>query len=263
MESPQNLLEMALARAAAEPATRPEFYRLLLESEVYVIGHTDVPGDGRTTIPSGAKLSIVNWEKKDGKPFIPFFSSLESLQRVLKAEARFVAMPARNFFEITRGATLILNPALSHGKEFFPSEIDALLATGVNHVATERVVKKATKVLLGQPANYPSEMVFSLTSLLAKHPNVKAAYLCLMHDAESTSAPVLVVGFDGGSDIKAAMREAGAVAADTAPRGQPVDFVEIKHGEAGVSDYLVKSVKPFYERSWGAKLRSMFPPSRA
>jgi len=263
MKGAQNSLEMALARAAAEPATRPAFYRLLLESEVYVIGHTDVPGDGNTTIPAGANLSIVNWEKKDGKPFIPFFSSLEALQRVLKAEARFVAMPARNLFETTRGATLILNPALSHGKEFFPAEIDALLTTCVNHVATERVVQKATQVLLGQPANYPSEMVASLTSLLAKHPSIKAAYLCLMHDAESSSAPVLVVGFDGDGDMKAAMREAGAVAADTAPQGQPVDFVEIKHGDSGVSEYLLGSVKPFYERSWGAKIRAMFPPGRA
>ena len=263
MEGAKNALEIALARAAVEPATRPEFYRLLLESEVYVIGQTDVPGDGKTTIPAGAKLSVVNWEKKDGKPFIPFFSSFEALQSVLKAEAKFVAMPARNFFEITRGATLILNPALSHGKEFFPTEIDALLATGVNHVATEHVVKKATKVLLGQPANYPSEMVSALTSLLSKHPNVKAAYLCLMHDADSSSAPALVVGFDGDGDLKAAMREAGSVAADTAPRGQLVDFVEIKRGESGVSKYFLSSVRPFYERSWGARLRSMFPPTRA
>jgi len=263
MEGAQNSLEMALARAAAEPASRPAFYRLLLESEVYVIGHTDAPGVGNTAIPAGAKLSIVNWEKKDGKPFIPFFSSLEALQRVLKAEARFVAMPARNFFEITLGATLILNPSLSYGKEFFPAEIEALLTTGVNHVAKERVVQKATKVLLGQPANYPSEMMASLTSLLARHPSVKAAYMCLMHDAESSSAPVLVVGFDGDGDMKTAMREAGAVAADTAPQGQLVDLVEIKHGDSGVSEYLLGSVKPFYLRSWGAKLYATITPGRA
>jgi len=262
MEGAKNALEIALARAAVEPATRPEFYRLLLESEVYVIGNTDVPGDGKTTIPAGAKLSVVNWEKKDGKSFIPFFSSIEALQSVLKTEARFVAMPARNFFEITRGATLILNPALSHGKEFFPTEIDAILATGVNHVATEHVIQKATKVLLGQPANYPSEMVSSLATLLAKHPSIKAAYLCLMHDPASMSAPALVVGFDGDGDIKTAMRDAGSVAADTAPKGQPVDFVKISRGEAGISDYLIKSVKPFYERTWGTKIRSMLSPRK-
>ena len=263
MEGLQNALEIALARAATEPATRPEFYRLLLASDIFVIGHADVPGDGMATIPAGAKLSVVNWEKKDGTRFIPFFSSLEALQLALSEEARFVAMPARNFFEITRGATLVLNPASGHGKEFFPNEIEALLATGVNHVATERVVEKATTVLLGQPASYPAEMVSSLTALLARHSNIKAAYLCLMHDPQSTPGPALVVGFEGDGDIKTAMREAGAVAADTAPRGTPVDFVEIKRGEAGMGDYFFKSGKPFYERSWGATLRSLFSPAGA
>ena len=34
-----NGLELALAKAATEPAHRPEFYRLLLESQVLVLGH--------------------------------------------------------------------------------------------------------------------------------------------------------------------------------------------------------------------------------
>src|SRR5437879_2012036 len=136
MQNSQNPLEIALARAANEPASRPEFYKILLESEIYVLGHTEVPGDGRRAIPAGTKLSIVDWKKTDGTPVTPFFTSIEALQRGLKEEARFVAMPARSFFEITRGATLVLDPASSHGKEFFPSEIDALLATGVNHIAT-------------------------------------------------------------------------------------------------------------------------------
>jgi len=263
MHDSQNSLEVALARAADEPASRPEFYKILLDSEIYVIGHTDAPGDGRSTLPAGAKLSIVSWENKDGIPITPFFTSLEALQRSLQEETRFVSMPARSFFEITRGATLVLNPASSYGKEFLPNEIEALLATGVNHVATERVVETATQVLLGQPAEYPSEMVSSLAALLARHPNITAAYLCLMHDPGSMPSPALVVGFEGNGDVKAVIREAGSVAADTAPRGEPVDFVEIKRGAGGISDYFVTSVQPFYERAWGAKLRSMFSPAKA
>jgi type III secretion system (T3SS) SseB-like protein len=250
MKDSQNPLEIALAHAANEPASRPEFYRLLLESEIYVIGYTDLPGQGQRTLPVGARLSITHWEKRDGTSFIPFFTSIEALRRALKEEARFVAMPARNFFEITRGATLVLNLASSHYKEFFPNEIDALLATGVNHVAATRVVEKPTRVLLGQPAKYPSEMVLSLAALMAKHPNVKAAYLCLMHDQESVAGavPTLVVGIEGEGDIKIAMREAGSVAADTVPPGEAVDLFEVRREEAGISAYFVETVKPFYER---------------
>ncbi|MGC3962353.1 MAG: enhanced serine sensitivity protein SseB C-terminal domain-containing protein [Rhodocyclaceae bacterium] len=258
MSEPTNDLERKLMLAADDPASRPEFYEALLGAEVFVIGFTDTEGEGVATIPAGAKVSIVNWEKNDGTPIVPFFTSLETLQKALKEEARYLALPARSFFEITLGSFLVLNPASPYGKEFFPNEVKALLDTGMNHAPQTRVVQKETKVLLGQPANYPSEMVSALTALLAKHPEVKAAYLCLMHDASTGEKPALVVGFEGEGDLGKAMQAAGSVAADTAPKGELVDFTVLKRGEAGLSDYMFKSVKPFYERSWGAKLRSIF-----
>lgn len=258
MSDPSNDLERKLMLAADDPASRPEFYEALMGSDVFVIGHADSEGEGVSIIPAGAKLSIVNWEKNDGTPVIPFFTSLETLQRALTEEARYVALPARSLFEVTLGSFLVLNPASPYGKEFFPNEIKALLDTGMNHVPQSRVVQRETNVLLGQPANYPSEMVSSLTALLAKHSVVKAAYLCLMHDSSASEKPTLVVGFEGEGDLSKAMQAAGSVAADTAPKGEAVDFTVLKRGEAGLSDYMFKSVKPFYERTWGAKLRSIF-----
>ena len=258
VSDPTNDLEQRLKLATDDPASRPEFYEALMGSEVFVIGQTDSGGEGATTIPAGAKLSIVNWEKNDGSPIIPFFTSLEALQRALKEEARYVALPARSLFELTLGSFLVLNPSSPYGKEFFPNEIQALLDTGMNHVPQTRVFQKETKVLLGQPANYPSEMVSALSSLLAKHSAVKAAYLCLMHDSSTSEKPTLVVGFEGEGDISKAMQAAGSVAVDTAPKGELVDFTLLRRGEAGLSDYMFKSVKPFYERSWGTKLRSIF-----
>lgn len=249
MTFPNNPLETALSLAATEPAARPGFYRVLMESDLFVIGRTDNPGEGSKTLPPGSTLAIASMQDQEGKPFIPFFSSLEALGLVLNDEAGFVSMPARDLFEMTRGATLILNPGLDFGKEFFPNEIEALLATGLNHTTTERVVQQATNVMLGQPANYPAGMVASLSRLLVQHPCIAAAYLCLMQDADSDTPPVLVVGIEGDGDIAAAMREAGAVAADTAPRGEPVDFVVIERGTGGIGDYFVTSVEPFYQRA--------------
>lgn len=263
MNVPQNPLEEALVRAADEPASRPDFYRILLSSDVFLIGHVDTPGDGQGTIPAGAKLSVVNFEKPDGTPFIPFFTSLEALQRVLREEARFVAMPSRAFFEMTRGAVLFLNPGASYGKEFLPNEIEALLTAGVNHIADRRVVKKETKVILGQPSRYPAEMVRSLSKLFEKHPRVRAAYLCLMHDPSTSAEPVLLVGIEGDGDLEAAIREAGAVAADTAPNGEMVDLTQVRPGEAGLSSYFIESVEPFYERTWFAGVRSRVFPGDA
>lgn len=38
MQTEENALEKALRKAADEPADRPEFYRILLESKILVIG---------------------------------------------------------------------------------------------------------------------------------------------------------------------------------------------------------------------------------
>lgn len=253
-------LEQALERAAGEPAARPEFYRQLLDAQVIVIGHSDPPAAGTAMLEAGARVSIFNWQTKDGLPFIPFFSSLAALQRVLDEEAGYLALPVRTLFEMTRGATLVLNPGSDHGKEFFPAEVEALLTSGVNHVGTQRVVQEATEVLLGQPANRPEAMVSALAALFAKHAGVRAAYLCLMHDPAASPAPVLMIGVEGvdEADLDPVIREAGAVAADTAPAGEPVDFVQVRRGDGGISDYFAGSVPPFYKRGLGSKLRSLF-----
>ena len=263
MHDPSNDLERKLMLAAGNPASRPDFYKALMASEVLVIGFTDSEGKGPITVPAGSKLSIMNWKKNDGTPIIPFFTSLEALQRSLKEESKILALPARNFFELTLGSFLILNPASPYGKEFFPNEIQALLETGMNNAPQTRVVQKETKVLLGQPANYPTEMVSALSALLAKRPAVKAAYLCIMHDPSSAEKPSLVVGFEGETGLAEAMKEAGTVAADTAPKGEFVDFTVLKRGEQGISNYMFNSVIPFYERTWSTKLRSLFGPATA
>jgi hypothetical protein len=83
-ENSHNALEHALEQAAKEPANRPAFYRLLLESEVFVLGSTEGDGEGRRTLAAGEKISIVNWQKNDGAPVIPFFSSLGVLRSAIK-----------------------------------------------------------------------------------------------------------------------------------------------------------------------------------
>lgn len=237
-----NTLHAALIDAAHEAAKRPAFYKALMNADVFVIGHTDQPGeqDGHHILPQGAGVSLVNWEKADGTPVIPFFTHLEALQRAIDSETTYLALPARSLFEMTLGATLFLNPKSDYGKEFVPHEIEALLQTGMNQQAQTRVVEKETQVLLGQPSQYPQAMVNALNQLLPSHPSVRAAYLCLMHNPAEDEKPTLLVGFEG-ERLEQAMREAGSVVADTAPEGQPVDFVVVDESGSGLGGYMKES----------------------
>ncbi|USR62230.1 SseB family protein [Lelliottia amnigena] len=60
-------LETALQRAADHPAERPEFYRTLMASSLYVLGTSGGEAvDDHVDLKAGDHISIHHWEKPDG-----------------------------------------------------------------------------------------------------------------------------------------------------------------------------------------------------
>lgn len=256
-------LEELLRAAASDPSARPDFYRALLDATVFVIGSTGDPALGRRTLLTDEKAQLLNWTRGDGFHVIPFFTSMESLQRAISEQVSYIGLPARTLFEMTKGATLVINGRLEHGKEFFPQEIEALLAGGMNREPEQRIMQRETKVLLGQPANFPAQMVDALTAVFSKRNQVKAAYVLLMHDTSRDAKPHLVVGVQADGVVEDLFREVGVVAGDSAPKGEPVDLYRVDPNDKGLSQHFLSKVKPFYERSWGTRLRGMLQPGRA
>ena len=256
MSAAENSLEKALRLAATDPASRPDFYSLLLQSTVFVFGSSGRGVEGPQTIAAGQDIEIANWTMDDGRPVIPFFTSLPALQRALTNEGNYLSLPARDFFEITKGATLFLNPTLDHGKEFLPEEIASLLTDGVNRPPLQRVIQQETTVMLGQPKVLPEELIASLQKLFATRAQVSAAYLCLMHDPSHDEKPHHLLGILADSDYERIVREAGVVVNDTAL--EPCDIMQSVPGSSGPSSFFLKDCKPFYQRGLGTKLRSLF-----
>src|SRR5262245_59759236 len=95
MTTEETALEAALRLAASDPAARPDFYRLLLESEVFVIGATAHKKEGARTLDAGEKIGIQNWTRKDGSSVVPFFTSLDALQRAISEPADYLKLDAR------------------------------------------------------------------------------------------------------------------------------------------------------------------------
>lgn len=243
-----NQLERLLRKAANNPSYRPDFYKLLLESNIFIVGQSDSAAKGKRLAKIGEKASILNWKREDGSPLIPFFCSLNALNKAFPKGANYISLPARAFFEMTKGANLILNPKSDNGKEFFPDEIEALLKSGVNKLPERRITQKRTEVILGQPANYPTDMANSLKTLFGKRENVKAVYLALMHDPTLDEKPHLIIGIDADGDVEQIIKEAGIIASDLSPEGEPVDLTPIKDVGSGINQYFINEVKPFYKR---------------
>ena len=258
-DSQEIKLETALRRAADHPAQRPEFYKMLLESSLYILGTSDTEAaNGMTNLKAGEHISIRKWEKPDGTAVIPVFSSLAALQKAIKHESEYMKFPARDLFEMTRGDGVVLNPESAYGKEFFPEEIEMLLTGGSTRLPETRVLKQETRVYIGEPAVVPERMIAELSAWFSKCPDVSRAFLVLMHDQSIDEKPHYLVALDMAGNIEEVMRGAGVVAGDSSPEGEPVDLICLGQNNDGLEGHITGTFKPFYVRSWKQKLLTMF-----
>jgi hypothetical protein len=125
---PENPLEEALMRANRNPMSRREFHRLLIESDLIVIGRIEGREDSPAPTPlmPGEKLQVASFQE-NGRRYVPVFTSMTRLQAYLEKTAGYVTLNGRTLLEATRGATLLVNLRAEFGRELTPEEIDALL----------------------------------------------------------------------------------------------------------------------------------------
>lgn len=242
-----NRLERLLKDAFGDPGHRPEFYRLLLESDLFVIGKTSRGEAGEYVAgPGGENVSIAGWQK-DGKTLIPVFTSLERLNESVTQPTTYVQLNGRALLEILdRGATVLLNPGCSVGKELVPDEIRALLDGTLFDLPKTLPLKAGTRFALTRPAKEPEALLDALRTLLAKHEAIQAAFAAEVTLSESADPPHLLIGLLGDGDVHGAIAEANLVAKNLLKPGEPVDFLDIGADEASL--HLVNETKPFYVR---------------
>jgi hypothetical protein len=244
---PENSLERSLMRAAEDPAHRPQFYRNLAESNLFIIQHGPPPDRcGTTVLKEGYQLKIQHIDH-NGKPYIPVFSSLIRLQQVLQEEAGYVALNALEFMKITQGAEMLLNPGSDFGKEFTREEIQSIVDGSIWKPSESYLVEKETQVMVGQPANYPRELADTLGRLFRRVKEVKRAYLAHFFNPEQDEKPHTLIGIEVSGNWDHVVSQAGLVARDVQIPDPPVDFIQIT-GKGGVEDYFLNECEPFYKR---------------
>lgn len=238
---PANLLELALKNAAENPAATGTFYRELLESKVVIIPAGEKPNiiDGK--VPAGASISLAS-VVIEGTPHVPFFSSPARLP----TGAEYLLLDAKALFEITRGARLVLNPGAAYGKQFLPEEIARLLSGAIFQPQENHVVKKDTRVLIGQPSDHPTELVHALAQLYATLPAVKRAWVAFYHNPERDAEGGLLIAIDAEpAEMTRISSESGVVIERVPKKQKYVDLV--RYDGTGVSGYF-STQKPFYQK---------------
>lgn len=239
-------LETLVQKAATEPAFRAEFYKRLLSDELVVITEKSGLPEGNHTLEHDTKVNIVSFA--DGK--IPVFTSTERIfdKGVVKEQVEFMQMKGENLFRLAKGATFLLNPYSDYGKELLSDEVEKMLSGNILNVNAKTItIQKETKVQIGQPTKYPTDIINSLKVLFADKPNIKAAYLGWIYNPDSGEPPHYIFGLDADGDIQSVTQEAGFTAQQFLGEDELVDFILVDN-KSGVSSYFLKSVEPFYKR---------------
>lgn len=245
---PVNDLEKSLMRAANDPAHRPQFIHDLIASDIFVIQEGPAPErHQRLQLPAGKKIQLRNITLK-GKQYLPIFTSLLRLEQFISQPGGYLAMNTLEFFKITQGAEIFLNPGSGYGKEFLKEEIASIIDGSIWQPTKQFVAQESTQVLLGQPARYPHELVNALSRFFKTRKQIKRAYLAHFHNPAQGDKPHTLIGIEVDSDMESIMSEAGMVASSVPIPDPPVDFVQITGRGGGLENYLTKETKPFYER---------------
>ncbi len=266
MSIAQDPLALALIRATKENTeeARRNFYNVLINSQVFVVGHPLDENGQPVELEEGQSVVRRDFLPQDrftiascphphlkDKKVVPFFSSTEYLRLMARPGQKFMSFPALTFLHMAKGLgePLVLNPGSNNFKFFTAEEVDFLLSAARQEPFEARHFKPGAKVLLGPPEQYPQELVRNLLDFLPQYPEVKAAWLACLREGDEKAPPVLVIGFQAEGELTEMFRAASELVSANAPEDMPVDFARVSVGEKGLSEYFLEKVRPFYRRS--------------
>jgi len=165
---PTKRLDTLMQRALADKTVEPVFFRALLEATVYA--HTPRAGHN-------GRLRLIQFALPDnGRMVLPFFSDEAQVRAAAGSAATIVMLTGRQLFEITRGATLMLNPN-STSCTLYPEEIAALLDQDEVAIVDQVEVREPKPMEFREPDPLPTWLTDPLIVLYAQLPSVQVAYL--------------------------------------------------------------------------------------
>jgi len=244
---PENRLETLLMQAAIDVKARSDFYKEFLSSDLFILGEiSSSTVDTEYKLHEGDKVHIREMTF-DGKSAIPVFSSLRRLRESITASANYVRLNGRSLIELVGvSKDVILNPGLAYGKQFLPNELKSMLDGSALHSQIQEIhIKENQQIIIGQPKEYPQELIDKLISLFGNRSNVERAYLAwyAMSQAEE---PHYLIAIDLIGNVKPLFEEIGKIILDTLGPSKYIDIIPLRGGSS-LENYF-KSQKPFFQK---------------
>lgn len=246
MKESEDYLEISLIRATKDPSQRSQFYRDLLNSDLFfILPPTENIKTGNRVLEQSTTMQFVSIEK-EGINWIPAFTSLLRLQQFLTNESGVLKVNAKEFFKFAPGAFVVLNPNTNYRKELIPEEITKILDGSIFRNYQEIKITKETKILFGAPTVYPTKLVQGLKKVFVKNRHVLRAFLTLSQIPELEEKPHFLIGIEVDGGWETVLNNVSEAAAKLIEKNDFVDFIQIDKSKA--TDYLVNETKPFYTK---------------
>jgi hypothetical protein len=238
---PENALEETLARAATDPLARPEFYRLLMESELVVLG-TAAPAaeEGRLDL----QIATLRY---NGRDFLAAFTAMSRFVSFAGPERPHFTLAARQLFEATKGANFAINPNASHGKLLSAAEIAYWLEPSAR---AKRNLLRASEARLAPYREPPKKLIEALSIFFLNRQAIRAAHIleATLRDGREPPHPLIGIEMAGGDWRRIANEVSelsAAIMADIIIDLAPIDRND---GPESLSARLLQ-VPPFYSRT--------------
>ena len=165
--------------------TQDAFFKALLDATVY----SHVP---MGSPPEGVMRFIQFVRPDNGQTMLPFFSDKKQAEVAADNRVLVVAMSGRHLLELTRGASLMLNPNVDK-IALYPPEITAILEGKTLGFFTTDEVATDTEVLVGPPSVPTVELNTLLHNLFEREATVKAAFLTEVHHQDGEAKVFLLL----------------------------------------------------------------------
>jgi hypothetical protein len=127
---PENSLEELMQAAAKNPAAAPQFYKALLEAQIYILTPEAkmATGERRRSLKHEEKINVATVEYQ-GMQWHPAFTAASRIAAYVKEPETCLGAVSRDLFKMLPNSNFWLNP-LSECQKPLPASEVALLMSG-------------------------------------------------------------------------------------------------------------------------------------
>lgn len=243
-------LDRLIESAANDPGREPELFQNLLNATLYA--HTPIGEESE-------RLRFVMFKSPDDRSYvIPVFTDQAKAEFAARGNVRLVEGTGREMFEMTRGATLMINPN-DVRCTLYPEEISELLESGtIAPIQKEHFEEGQAQCF--KLSKVPSALVKAMKKELPKIQSVELAYVAGLKWRRADRPDSLMIVLGGCADKEDREARAIATALDRVLQqlNEPVDIVHFDSHQAKPAWINHLGLKPVYRRRRAAPAPSRF-----